>query len=92
MQVANGDKAYVDHFVRPVLQIEELRAILVLNVFDNPIPMILGYPFLRIYWNTIIQGQNPKNQGIEDRNQARHKVARSIMGVDFPFAPFSSIA
>ena len=42
MQMANGDKAYVDHFVRPVLRIGELRARLALNVFDTPIPMILG--------------------------------------------------
>ena len=46
--MANGDKAYVDHFVRPVLWIGELRARLALKVFDTPIPMILGYPFLRM--------------------------------------------
>ena len=32
MQMANGDKAYVDHFVRPVLRIGELRARLTLKV------------------------------------------------------------
>ena len=48
MQIANGDKAYADHFVRPVLRIGELRARLALKVFDTPIPMILGYPFLRM--------------------------------------------
>ena len=51
MQMANGDKAYVDHFVRPVLWIGDLRARLALNVFDTPIPMILGYPFLRMLPN-----------------------------------------
>ena len=48
MQMANGDKAYVDHFVRPVRRIGELRARLALKVFDTTIPMILGYPFLRM--------------------------------------------
>ena len=48
MQMANGDKAYVDNFVRPVLRIGELRSKLALKVFDTPIPMILGYPFLRM--------------------------------------------
>ena len=48
MQMANGDKVYVDHFVRPVLRIGELRARLAFKVFDTPIPMILGYPFLRM--------------------------------------------
>ena len=46
MQMAKGDKYYVDHVVRPALRIGELRAILALKVFDTPIPMILGYPFL----------------------------------------------
>ena len=48
MQIANGDKAYVYHFVRPVLRIGGLRARLALKVFDTIIPMILGYPFLRM--------------------------------------------
>ena len=46
--MANGDKAYVDHFVRPVLRIGDMRARLALKVFDTTIPMILGYPFLRV--------------------------------------------
>ena len=46
--MANWVKAYVDHFVRPVLRIGELRARLALKVFDTPISMILGYPFLRM--------------------------------------------
>ena len=46
--MANWDKAYVDHFVRPVLRIGDLRARLALMVFDTPIPMILGYHFLRM--------------------------------------------
>ena len=37
-QMANGDKAYADHFVRPVLRIGDLRARLALKVFDTPIP------------------------------------------------------
>ena len=45
MQMANVDKAYVDHFVRPVLRIGELRARLALKVFDTPIRMIRGYHF-----------------------------------------------
>ena len=58
MQMANGDKAYVDHFVRPVLRIGELRARLALNVFDTPISMILGYHFFRMLrvkpdWTTL---------------------------------------
>ena len=48
MQMANVDKAYVDHFVRPVLRIGVLRERLALKVFDTPIPMIVGYPFLRM--------------------------------------------
>ena len=48
MQMANGDKAQVDHFVRPVLRIGDLRAILAPKVFDTPIPMIPGYHFLRM--------------------------------------------
>ena len=47
MQMAKGDKAYVDHFVRPVLRLGELRARLALKVYDTPIPMILGYHFGR---------------------------------------------
>ena len=31
--------------------------------------------FHRFYWSTTIQGQNPNNHGIGDRNQARPKVA-----------------
>ena len=46
--MANVDKTYVDHFVRPVLRIGDLRARLALKVFYTPIPMILGYPFLRM--------------------------------------------
>ena len=34
--------------MRPVLRIGELRARLALKVFDTPIPMILGYRFLRM--------------------------------------------
>ena len=48
MQMANVDKAYVDHFVRPVLRIGDLRARLALKNFDTPIHMILGYTFLRV--------------------------------------------
>ena len=46
IQMANVDKAYADHFVRPVLRIGELRARLALKDFDTPIPMILDRPFL----------------------------------------------
>ena len=58
MQMANVDKAYVDHFVRPVLRIGDLRARLALKVFDTQIPMILDYPFLRMLrvkpdWTTL---------------------------------------
>ena len=48
IQMANGEKAYVNHVVRPVLRIGELRARLALKVFETPIPMILGYHFLRM--------------------------------------------
>ena len=48
MQMANVDKAYVDHFVQPVLRIVDLRARLALNVFDTPLHMILGYHFIRM--------------------------------------------
>ena len=48
MQMANWDKAYVEHFVRQVLRIIELPARLALNVFDTLIPIIIGYHFLRM--------------------------------------------
>ena len=46
MLMANVDKTFFEHFVRPVLRIGELRARLALKVFDTTFPMMFGYHFL----------------------------------------------
>ena len=57
MQQASGAIVPVDTYVRPVLRIGESKVRLALKVLSSPLPMILGYPFLRYFrvqadWNT----------------------------------------
>ena len=46
--MVNGETTYVNQFVRPIIRIGALRVRLVLKVFENPLSLIIGYPFLRM--------------------------------------------
>ena len=99
MQMANGDKAYVDHFVRPVLRIGELLARLALKVLDTTIPMIIGYHFLRMLrvkpdWTT--QKVELSHRGLTCEVQAATAPSGMInvireFGSSFRELPFSRI-